>query len=258
MPLGQGSDFPSSSISPFSVRATGRSWERTFSATTGERPGVWDELDLVHLAAGAAPKARRVEDDGVVAPSAADFALHELVGVVHDPADRRGGEAVQLRVLARPLHHPLRGVEVADLSAAQSRRQGRAAGVGEEVEKRRCAAGRLGGGDRLADPPPLRALLGEDAEVAEVSAAELEADAGGLDFPGLRDARAVVPAVPVLAVEGRVRARPFRRRQRRTPQRLRAWTRERVGAEALKLAAVAAVEKFVVVLHLPSPPVPSS
>ena len=64
-------------------------------------------FDLVDLALRAAPEGGRVEDDGVVAPSATDFASEELVGVLGDPADRGILESVQRGVFARPVDHAL-------------------------------------------------------------------------------------------------------------------------------------------------------
>lgn len=111
------------------------------------------EAIAAHLAAFRGPEGRRVEDDGVVAPLPADFPAEELVGVVRDPADRVVPEAVQRRVLARPLHHALRGVEVADLRPAARRRERRAARIGEEVEDAR---------EETGDPSPI-VRFAEDA-----------------------------------------------------------------------------------------------
>ena len=151
-------------------------------------------LDLVRLAARAASERGRVEDHGVVAALPTELAAEKLVHVVHDPADRTVLQPVQRGVVARPLHHAFRGVEVAHLRAALRRRKRTPAGIGKQVQHLRA-------GSMRADPVPLRALLGEDAEVAEVGAGELEADAGRLDRP-LRGQRAPpVPAVAFLAVE---------------------------------------------------------
>ena len=85
--------------------------------------------------------------------------------------------------------------------------------------------------------------------MSEIGAAELKRDAGGLDLPLLGQIRAAVPVVAVFAIKGRVGLRPFRGGFVWSPHRLRAGARQHVLAEALELASVTTVQKFVIVNH---------
>ena len=161
--------------------------------------------------------------------------------VVHDPADGTVLQTIQRGVVARPLHHALRRVEVAHLRAALRRRERAAAGIGEEVQHLRTRCMR-------ANPVPLCALLGEDSEVAEVGAGELEADAGRLNRPLCGQRAPSVPAVALLTVERGGGPRPGGG-VLRTPQRLRARAHERKAPEALELASAAGINQFIVVVH---------
>src|SRR5262249_40080280 len=104
---------------------------------------------------------------------------------------------------------------------------------------------------RVYQPRPIRRLLGEDAGMAERPAGGCEVHAERLvaHLPALRDWPVVLP-LPGAAVGPDLAAAagpaPARRLQPPRPERVRLGTVERDRREALELAAVAAVEQFVV------------
>ena len=131
---------------------------------------------------------------------------------------------------------------MADLGTGEGGRERGPARVGEEVEDGDLAAGVA---DGLADPTPLGALFGEDAEMSEVGAGETELDVVDGDFPMGGKSVASVPVETLLAIEGGVGAFPFGNGALRFPDRLRTGAGENHAAKALKLASVAAVEQVV-------------
>jgi hypothetical protein len=92
-------------------------------------------FDFPEFAVGAAAIGGRVEDDGVVADAAADFAAEELEGVVEDPADGGVVEIGEGLVVAAPGDGGLGGVYVGDGEASGGGGEGGDAGVAEEVEE---------------------------------------------------------------------------------------------------------------------------
>ena len=217
-------------------------------------------LDLEDLAFRPAAKARRVEDEQVVAVPAAQFAFEEFRHVVHDPADGLVLERIQRGVLARPLDHALRGIHVADLRARARGGERASAGVREEIQHaRRASVPRAECGAILRDALPLLALLGENPEVPEVRRAELECDAVHLDDPRGRQLLAALPFVAAFARESRRRRAP-RGGPRLLPDRLGAGPREHDVAEAFEFLKRAAVEQLVIgmglcdVPFMPDPP----
>ena len=151
-------------------------------------------FDFIELAAFAAPERGWVEQNAVVAVAAFDFAGEEFVDVVDDPADGVLRETVELGILACPLHHAFRGVDVAAVRAAFGSCKCGTAGVGEQVEEfERLFAFRCFGGEGLGDPVPHVARFGEYAEVAEVGGGEFQGDVVDGGLPGFWEFVAAAP-----------------------------------------------------------------
>ena len=186
----------------------------------------------------------------MVALAAPHLAGHELARVVEDPADRRFAQLGDGLVLLGPGDRPLGGVDVRHLGPGLGRDQRGGPRVGEEIED----AGRLAAhlGQPLQHPLPVRQLLGEEAQVAEAGESAEHGDAQHLQRPGLGQRLVLVPAAGLavlLAAAGLelgVRPQPRAGIERRLPHGLRLRAVDREAAEALELAAVAAVEQRVV------------
>ena len=206
-------------------------------------------FDFVEFAFGAAAEGGGIEDDGVVAAIAFDFAVKEFVDVVDDPADGGGLELVEFGIFAGPFDHAFGGVDVADVGSGMGGGKGGTTGVGEEVEDGGGWGGVGAVGEALANPGPALPLLGEDAEVAEVGAGEFEADAVDGDVPVVGKAVATAPAVAFSPVEGGMGAGPWVGGEAGRPDGLGAGADEGYGAEAFEFLAVAAVEELVVGGH---------
>ena len=97
-------------------------------------------VDLPRLALGAVAVARRIEDHGVVAVAALQFAAAEFHRVFGDPANRPLGEAGEGGVLPRPVDDVLRRVDVHDLRPRGRGGQRAAARVRKQIQNPAAAA----------------------------------------------------------------------------------------------------------------------
>ena len=82
--------------------------------------------------------------------------------------------------------------------------------------------------------------------MAEIGTAQTEAQPINGDVPLIRQLFAAMPAVARFTVKGCIGRLPHCRVQLRGPDGLCTGARQHIGAEALQLAAVAAVEKGIV------------
>ena len=208
-------------------------------------------LNLEDLAFFAASEGGRVENDAVVAALPFYFAAEKADRIVDDPADRRILQSVERSVFARPFDHAFRGIEMTDFRTALRGGQRRAAGVGEKIQHIHGAGLLFALLHSFADPFPHHSLFGENAEVAEVGGRKFKGDTGNGDFPVIGQVMAVMPAVAALAVEPGGDIAPDFFVKALLPCNLSGGAHQFHIAEALQLAAVAAVDQFIIIIHRP-------
>ncbi len=193
---------------------------------------------------------RRVEEDPVVATPASCLAGDEPPGVVDEPADRPVGEPRELRVAPGPGHRGARGVHVRDQGTGTGEREGREAGVGEEVEHRGRPPRRGGDGSGPPGGPAGHGhVLREDAHPAGTRRPELQGDVVHDDRPMRGQAAHREPGArgrPLVAVEAGIGARPCRRIPARLADGRRRRPIEDDIAEPLEAAPLARIEERVV------------
>ena len=137
-----------------------------------------------YLAVRAVSVAGRVEDHGVVAMGASQFAAGEFRRVLGDPADRRAGQPGTLGVAPGPLDHVSRRVDVRDLRPGRGTRERAPARIGEQVQH----PDRLGARPHPAGKPvPVCRLLGKQAHVARFAPLQFQADRPEPDRPSFRE-----------------------------------------------------------------------
>ena len=90
-------------------------------------------LNLPDFPLGTPTVGGRIHDDGVVMIASADFPLHKLHAIVHNPSDGLVCQSGGMGVFFRPSNHAFGGVHMGHSCPGLSRRQGGAAGVGEEI-----------------------------------------------------------------------------------------------------------------------------
>ena len=136
---------------------------------------------------------------------------------------------------------------MADFSSCACCGERAATGVSEEINDLRRAVMFLAErGAFLGDASPLIPLFGEDAEVPEVGAAQLELRAIDGDGPCRWQLLATVPFVPTVTEECRGGLPPFDGGQGGLPDRLGAGSGEHDVSEAFEFLKPAAVEQLIV------------
>ena len=88
-------------------------------------------FDFPDFSFGTSAIGRGIHDDGVVLVAAADFPLHELLAVIHKPADRGVAETRRCSVLLGPGNHSFGGIHMSNGSTCLGGSKGGTAGVCE-------------------------------------------------------------------------------------------------------------------------------
>ena len=115
-------------------------------------------FDFPDLSLGTSAVGWGIHDNGIVMISPADLTFRKLYAVIYDPADGGVFQAACLGVFFGPAHHAFGSVYMGDGSSGCRRRQGGAAGVGEEIQN---FYGPSGIPDLIPEPVPVCRLFRE-------------------------------------------------------------------------------------------------